>query len=165
MSHVPFLRVPLLPKAARSPGFHPSMSFLVGFFVCLLPRSCSFRPRSLMPFSHSESFQLLFSSVRLFGISCSTMSLVGYFLTKSLLRRATPARRVTFIQAAVTSFRSPQFLCVQDFLKMFLLCHATVARRLTCHNMFVSHTFQSFCVDDWLVPHFCISRISSHLSQ
>jgi hypothetical protein len=47
------------------------------------------------------------------------------------LRRATPARRVTFIPAAVISFRSPQFLCVHDFLKMFLLRHATVARQDT----------------------------------
>jgi hypothetical protein len=47
------------------------------------------------------------------------------------LRRATPAQRVTFISAAVTSIRSPQFLCVQNFLKMLLLRHATVARRDT----------------------------------
>jgi hypothetical protein len=95
ISHMSFLRVPPLPRGARSPGFHPSLSFLVGFSVFLLPRSCSFSPRSLMPFSHTGPFQRLFSSVRLFGISCSTMSLVGYFLTKLLLRHATPARRQT----------------------------------------------------------------------
>jgi hypothetical protein len=70
-----------------------------------------------MPFSHPGPLQRLFTSSRLFGIACSTLSLVGYFLTKLLLRHATPARRVTFISAAVTSFRSPEFLCIQDFLK------------------------------------------------
>jgi hypothetical protein len=35
----------------------------------------------------------------------------------------------TFFLDAVTSFRSPQFPRVQDFLKTFLLSDATVARR------------------------------------
>jgi hypothetical protein len=58
------------------------------------------------------------------------LSLVEYLLTKFPSRRATPARRVMFLPAA-NSCRGPQFAWVQNFLKMVLLRHATVARRDT----------------------------------
>jgi hypothetical protein len=58
------------------------------------------------------------------------LSLVEYSLTKFPSRRATPARRIMFMPAA-NSCRGPQFAWVLDFLKMFLLRHATVARRDT----------------------------------
>jgi hypothetical protein len=58
------------------------------------------------------------------------LSLVEYSLTKFPSRRATPARRVIFLPAA-NSCRGPQFRWAKDFLKMFLLRHATVARRDT----------------------------------
>jgi hypothetical protein len=61
--------------------------------------------------------------LRPFRVSCSASSLF-------CLLRLCPAQRVILILAAVTSFRSTQLLRVQDFLKMFLLRHATVARRV-----------------------------------
>jgi hypothetical protein len=108
VSHMSFLRVPPLPRGARSPEFHPWTSFMVGSFI---------------PVLHCGPFRRLFPSVRLFRVSRSA--------SLFCLLRLCPAQRVIFIPAAVTSFRSPQFLCVQNFLKMFLLRHATVARRDT----------------------------------
>jgi hypothetical protein len=44
------------------------------FFICLLPRSCCLRRRSLMPLFHSGPFQLLFPNVRPSRVSCTTSS-------------------------------------------------------------------------------------------
>jgi hypothetical protein len=60
------------------------------------------------------------------------LSLVEYSLTNFPSLRATPARRVMFLPAA-NSCCGPQFAWFQDFLKMFLLRHATVAWRDTIH--------------------------------
>jgi hypothetical protein len=80
--------------------------------------------RSLMTLLHSGPLHSLLSYVPPppFGIFGETSPL---FCTL----RFCPAHRVAFLPPAVTSFRGPQFPWVQDFLKMFLLRHATVARR------------------------------------
>jgi hypothetical protein len=79
-----------------------------------------------LPFLHSRLFQRLFSSVRPFRVSCSTLLLVEYFLTKFPLCHATPAKRVVFL-LVTNSFCCPQFTWVKIFLMMFLLCDATLA--------------------------------------
>jgi hypothetical protein len=100
-----FLRVPPLPRSARSPGLHLSMPFVVGSFI---------------PVLHCGPIRHLFSNVPPFVLL--------HVYRGIFLLRLCPAQRVTF-PAAVTSFRGPQFPWVQDFLKTFLLRHATVARR------------------------------------
>jgi hypothetical protein len=86
-------------------------------------RGCSIS-RLLMPFLHSGLLHNLFSYVPPFGLFGETSSL---FCTL----RFCPAQRVIFLPAVVTSFRGSRFPLVQDFLKMFLLRHATVAWRDT----------------------------------
>jgi hypothetical protein len=105
ISYMSFLRVPPLPRSARFPGLHPSMPFMVGSFI---------------PVMHCGPFRHLFSNVPPFGLL--------HVYRDIFLLRLCHAQRVTFFPAAVT-FRSPQFAWVQDFLKMFLLRHATVAGR------------------------------------
>jgi hypothetical protein len=85
----------------------------------------------LMHFLQSWPFHRLFSSVRPLRVLGVMLSLVEYSLTKFPSLRATLAQRVMFLPAA-NSCRGPQFAWVLDFLKMFLLHHATVARRDTC---------------------------------
>jgi hypothetical protein len=75
ISYMSFLRVPPLPCGARSTGLHPSMPFVVGSFICLLPRSCYLRHWSLMPFLHSGPFLSLFSNIPPFGLLGATSSL------------------------------------------------------------------------------------------
>jgi hypothetical protein len=79
---------------------------------------------SFVPVLHSGPLQLLLSFIRPFGLLGATSSLFCPL-------RLCLAQRVTFLPAAVTDFRCVQFPWVQDFLKMFFLRHATVARRET----------------------------------
>jgi hypothetical protein len=71
---------------------------------------------------------LLVRGTRVTGSHCAR---VDPFLMKVPLCRASLARRVTIIPAAPNSCCSPQFPWVRISLKMFLLHHATVARRDT----------------------------------
>jgi hypothetical protein len=101
-----------------------------GFFISLLPRSCCFRPRSLMPLLHSGPFQRLSSYVHPFWVSSATMSW-SFLLRSCPLRRATFALQVILIPAAVTLCREPEYPQVRIFLKTFLLRRATPSRRDT----------------------------------
>jgi hypothetical protein len=109
-----FLSVPSLSKCYRCPGLHPLMSIAVPFtflrhsshltprsFIRLLPRSCCFRPRFLMPFLHSGPFQRLFSSVRPFRV-------LGEMTFFPCLWSPCSLCRVTFAQ--------PQYLDVRNTL-------------------------------------------------
>jgi hypothetical protein len=60
-------------------------------FIRSLPRSCCFRPRSLMPFLHSKPFQRLITDVRPFGVLSATLSW-SYLLRSCPLHCATFAR-------------------------------------------------------------------------
>jgi hypothetical protein len=112
ISYRVLLSVLPLPRCDRYPELHPPMPFVVVFsflrhsgrlsptsFIRLLPRSCCFRPRSLMPFLHSGLFQRLFSSVHPFRVSSATSSW-SYLLRSCHLHRATFALRVILIPAA-----------------------------------------------------------------
>jgi hypothetical protein len=95
----------------------------------LQPRSCSLRPRSLMPFLHSVSFQRLFSNVRPLWVSCFTL-FWSYLLQSNFLRRSTFVLWV-ILPAATISFRGPQFPWIRIFQKTFILRRATAALRDT----------------------------------
>jgi hypothetical protein len=138
-----FLSVPPLPRCDRCPELHPPMPFVVftsflrhngslppRSFIRLLPRSCCFRPLSLMPLFHSGPFQRLFLNVRPFCVSCTTSSW-SYLLQLCPLPRATFVLWVILLQAAASSFRDPQSPWVRIFLKTFLLRCATAVRRDT----------------------------------
>jgi hypothetical protein len=83
-----------------------------------------------MPLLLSEHFQRLFPNVCPFWLLGATSSLFCPLRLYSL-RRVTPAQRVIFMLSPATSFRGPQFLCVQTFLKTIVLRHAIAARRDT----------------------------------
>jgi hypothetical protein len=125
-----------------------SCRLVPGFFIRSLPRSCSLRPRSLMPLLHFEHFQYLILDVRPFGVFGAISSLT--FLSSSCsLRRATYAQRDIFLQAA-HSFRGPQFPWVPIFPKRFLFHHATLARR----DAFLLAAFKPFWDSQlaWILP-------------
>jgi hypothetical protein len=132
ISYKIFLSVPPLPRCDRCPELHPPMPFVVVLsflrhsgrlsprsFIRLLPRSCCFRPRSLMPFLHCGPFQSLFPNVRPFRVSSPTVFW-------SYLLRSCPLP-VILIPAAW----DPQFPWVRIFLMTFLLRHATLSSRDT----------------------------------
>jgi hypothetical protein len=77
---------------------------------------------SFLPVLHCGLLRHLFLKAPPVGILCANFSL---FCTLRLC----VAQWVTFFLDAVTSFCGPQFPWVQDFLKTFLLRHATVAGR------------------------------------
>jgi hypothetical protein len=80
----------------------------------------------------ARTFPMAFSFCRATFVRRVVPLLVHLGVTSSLFRplHLCPAGRVIFL-AAVTSFRGAQFLWVKFSLKMFLLRHATVARRDT----------------------------------
>jgi uncharacterized membrane protein YraQ (UPF0718 family) len=106
------------------------MAFLVGTLTLVL---------------HCRPFPRLFFSVRFLQVSCSALTLVEYFLTRSPLRRVTLAWLIKFLSAA-NSCCSPHFPWVIDFLKMFLLRHATVARQDTFRSIGVFRATFAWCV-------------------
>jgi hypothetical protein len=93
----------------------------------ILPRSCCFWPRFLMPFLYSGPLKRLFSSVCPFQV-LGAMSSFPCLCNPCSLPRANFAQRVVLISAAANSLRGPQFPWVPIFLKRFLLRHATVAQ-------------------------------------
>jgi hypothetical protein len=78
-------------------------------FLLVLRCGSSLTSRRLMPLLHSMPFQHLFLNTHHFWVSCSTLFLVQYFMTKFPLRRATPAWRVILLPVTTNSLRTPQF--------------------------------------------------------
>jgi hypothetical protein len=106
--------------------------------------SCAWVLYSNFAFSPFRRFIL---DVRRFGV-LGAISYLPCLWSPCSLRRTTAALWAILIPAAASSFRGPQFSLVRIFLKMFLLRHATLARRdifpkgaanfLGIHNLFGS---------------------------
>jgi hypothetical protein len=90
-----------------------------------LPRSCCFRPRSIMPLLHSWPFKHIILDVRPFGVLGATLS------WSCPLRRATSARCIISLGATANSFRDSRLAWIRIFLVKFLFRHATFGWRDT----------------------------------
>jgi hypothetical protein len=83
--------------------------------ILILPRSCCFRPRFLMPFFHSWPLKRLFSFVRPFRV-LGAISSFPCLCSPCSLPRANFAQRVVLIPAAASSLRGQQFSCAMSLL-------------------------------------------------
>jgi hypothetical protein len=102
ISYKVFLNVPPLLSFDCCPQLHPLMPFAV--VLSFLKYRDRLLPKSFIFLPPSWCVRYLFPSVRPSQVSCSTFSLVRFYLTTFTLRRATPPRRITPLQEAANIF-------------------------------------------------------------